>query len=64
MFFFAAQKCVRKNTSTLQYEKIATLNNVSPGEYTDSSAQSNPDLKAETYKLAIKDSCGNIGDMD
>jgi len=53
---------LRKNTSTLQYEKIATLNNVSPGEYTDSSAQSNPDLKAETYKLAIKDSCGNIGD--
>lgn len=53
---------LRKNTNTLQYEKIATLENVSPGEYLDLSSQSNPDLKAETYKLAVKDSCGFIGD--
>ncbi len=53
---------LRKNISSSKYEKIATLNNVSPSEYLDLSAQSTPDLKAETYKLAVKDSCGFIGD--
>ena len=51
---------LRKNTSTLQYDRIATVDNVSPGAYLD--ASSSPNLRYETYKLAVKDSCGNIGD--
>lgn len=52
---------LRKNRTTNLYEKIATKANVSPGIYKDTT--SSPNLQAEEYKLAVKDSCENIGEL-
>ncbi len=51
---------MRKNSSTFLYDIIKTVANASPSRFVDST--SNPNFKAETYKIAVKDSCGNVGD--
>lgn len=52
---------LRKNLNTLLFDTIAVVDNVSPSSYLDTSSKTN--FQAETYKIAVKDTCGNIGEF-